>query len=92
MKRMHMVVQGMVQGVGFRYHVAQWASLYRINGWVRNNSDGTVEVDAQGDDEDMALFLECVRRGPHFSRVDKLAIKEIQNLENYKTFSVEADH
>lgn len=92
MKRVHMVVQGIVQGVGFRCHVVQWASLYRINGWVRNNWDGTVEIDAQGEDEDLKLFTESVRKGPRFSKVEKLTTREVRDLEAYSTFSIEEDY
>ena len=48
MIRYHVNVFGDVQGVGFRYFVLKNASLYGINGWVRNKSDSSVEIDAEG--------------------------------------------
>lgn len=91
MIRRHLIVHGLVQGVGFRYHVAQWASLNRICGWVRNNYDGTVEIDAQGEEADMARFIELVRQGPRFARVSRLDIREMDQLELYGSFQVEED-
>lgn len=44
----HIIFKGRVQGVGFRFTVLNTASRYRLTGYVRNASDGTVEMLAQG--------------------------------------------
>jgi len=64
MKAFHAVVEGEVQGVGFRYSAAREARSLGITGWVRNAGDGTVEVWAEGSDADLEAFLKWLRVGP----------------------------
>ena len=52
-----MIVSGRVQGVGFRYYVEDIALGMNISGWVRNLSDGTVEIDAEGEEDKLKKFL-----------------------------------
>ncbi|MCM1282738.1 MAG: acylphosphatase [Muribaculaceae bacterium] len=59
--RRHIVFYGRVQGVGFRYYSVNKARQLDLTGWVRNLSDGTVEMEVQGRGEDidqLILFLE----------------------------------
>ena len=59
--RKHIIFEGYVQGVGFRYKAYHTARAYGISGWVRNRSDGTVEMEAEGtrrDIDDLLLALE----------------------------------
>lgn len=53
----HLLFKGRVQGVGFRFTAHRLAQQYRINGWVRNNPDGTVEAHAQGQRIRLGEFL-----------------------------------
>jgi acylphosphatase len=81
-------ISGMVQGVGFRYSAVREARRLRINGWVRNADDGDVEVWAEGPEEKLSAFLEWLRRGPSYSRVDSVK-KEDKNPRGYRDFGVE---
>jgi acylphosphatase len=63
-KRLHAVVRGRVQGVGFRYTTQSEARRLGLAGWVRNLVDGCVEVEAEGPAEDLATFLSFLRAGP----------------------------
>lgn len=58
MIRKHIFAHGRVQGVGFRFTVTAIAQTYNITGWVRNLYDGTVEMEAQGLEHRMELFLQ----------------------------------
>ena len=69
---LHFLIQGRVQGVGFRWFVHREASELELHGWVRNTEDGDVEVVASGSKEDLAELRESLRRGPRGSRVDRL--------------------
>ncbi|MDQ6862009.1 MAG: acylphosphatase [Verrucomicrobiota bacterium] len=51
---------GHVQGVGFRYTVKQIAKGFDVVGWVRNLSDGRVELQATGEDNELAAFLAAI--------------------------------
>ena len=50
--RKHFFFKGRVQGVGFRYRAQNAASLYSVTGWVKNLYDGSVEMEAQGTEEE----------------------------------------
>jgi acylphosphatase len=81
------VLEGRVQGVGFRYFVYHHAHLLRINGWVRNLADGSVEVHAEGVQESMSQFLSRIRSGPPFAVVADVRIHDVP-VEDLQGFSV----
>src|SRR5271170_6675346 len=66
------VVRGRVQGVGFRWFVEREAQILQIAGWVRNNSDGSVEVLARGTREQLAGLRSRLQQGPRAARVDRV--------------------
>lgn len=74
MMRVHVIVEGRVQGVGFRYFVKENAHFLRLTGWVRNRWDDTVEVSAEGDRADLEKLLAAIRRGSGSSWVENLKI------------------
>ena len=81
-------VHGRVQGVGFRYSATREAHRLRVNGWVRNASDGDVEIWAEGAPENLAAFLQWLRKGPQFSRIDSVDTVE-KDCKGYYDFNVE---
>jgi acylphosphatase len=68
-KRAHLTISGRVQGVCFRMYACEEAGQWGITGWVRNLRDGGVEVLAEGEEQDLARFVEWCRRGPSYARV-----------------------
>ena len=72
MERLHAVVRGDVQGVGFRYFVQGKANQLGLRGWVRNNDDGTVEVVAEGDRAQLEELARALEAGPRMARVDRV--------------------
>ena len=71
----HILVKGMVQGVGFRYFVHQRATALGLNGWVRNLYDGNVEITVEGDRSLIEEFIGMVKVGPRLARVNDLLIE-----------------
>jgi len=69
MKRLHAILQGRVQGVGFRYFVLEQAKALNLTGWVRNRWDGTVEVLAEGEKPKLEKLLTLLNRGPRSANV-----------------------
>ena len=67
--RLHAIVEGRVQGVGFRAFVEQNAWQLGVTGWVRNRWDGTVEVTAESSRVALDQLLTSLRHGPSASRV-----------------------
>jgi len=78
-----------VQGVGFRWFVEREAQMLGIAGWVRNRSDGTVEVLAQGTREQLFSLRSKLQQGPRASRVDDVEEVELQVQQDMKTFRIE---
>jgi len=83
------VVRGRVQGVGFRFFVEREARMLGINGWVRNNPDGSVEVLAAGTPEQLLALRGKLHAGPRASRVDQVDEADAQPVSNLNTFRIE---
>ena len=66
----HVMIRGRVQGVGYRAWVEHQAAASRLEGWVRNRRDGSVEAVFSGRSEIVANMLARCRRGPPSARVD----------------------
>lgn len=62
-KRVQNTYTGRVQGVGFRYSVREAVCGYEVTGYVRNLTDGRVELVAEGEEEELKAFLEAIRDG-----------------------------
>ncbi|MCX7049420.1 MAG: acylphosphatase [Candidatus Sumerlaeota bacterium] len=88
MPREHIVVHGIVQGVGFRYYTLRQAQALGVSGWARNRYDGTVEIEAEADAETLEEFIEAVREGPRFSRVTSLDRTPIAELGQKSGFQI----
>lgn len=67
-------IAGRVQGIGYRAWAVKTATKLGLKGWVRNLSDGAVEILALGDQEALALLAEQCRRGPMLAKVTHLAV------------------
>jgi acylphosphatase len=68
--RVHLFVSGLVQGVFFRGATVDEARRLRVAGWVRNLSDGRVEVEAEGGRAALEALVAFCRRGPPAARVE----------------------
>lgn len=88
---LHFLIQGRVQGVGFRWFVHREASELELRGWVRNTEDGDVEVVAAGHIDDLAELRASLRRGPRGSRVDRIIEHYLDESEaaELDTFRIE---
>lgn len=88
MKKVHLIVSGRVQGVGFRYATYSLAlEIGDIYGRVWNNDDGTVEILAQSTDSNkMTQFIQKIRKGP--SKWSKVTYVDVTmaNFSNYSDF------
>jgi acylphosphatase len=76
MKHFSIRVAGKVQGVFFRASTKDVADDLKIKGTVRNNPDGSVSIEAEGDEEKLNQFIDWCRHGPRHARVDQFEVKE----------------
>ncbi|MEJ8758471.1 acylphosphatase [Pontibacter sp. H259] len=85
-KRVSMKVYGKVQGVFFRASTQEKAEALGLTGFVRNEPDGTVYLEAEGDPETIKQLEAWAHRGPEHARVEKVEIKELSELAGFKKF------
>lgn len=81
------LITGRVQGVGFRFSTQVAAKNYGINGYVKNLADGTVFIEAEGEDENINQFITWCWKGPAYSIVSNLKV-ENGDIKNYKYFDI----
>lgn len=82
------IVQGMVQGVGYRWFTIQMAQKFNVKGHVANLINGDVEVFVQGDEASVNEFISQLREGPTFSQVTNLIITDADIDQNINQFKV----
>ena len=76
METKHLIITGVVQGVGFRNYVAHKARQFHVTGWVRNRTDGSVEAMIQGTPENVAAMIVRAHRGPPKSSVSSVTVND----------------
>jgi acylphosphatase len=64
--RLHLIVDGRVQGVGFRFSTYDKAKEFALAGWVSNLGSGEVEIVAEGKQENLQMLAAWARQGPRF--------------------------
>ena len=88
MKHLSIHVSGKVQGVFFRASTKGKAEELNIKGNVRNNADGSVSIEAEGEEENLHQFVEWCKRGPKFAQVERCEVKQ-GGIRNLKGFFIE---
>ena len=89
MKRYYITVTGKVQGVWFRKHTQERASLLGIKGYVMNQPDGSVYLEAEGPDGDLELLVDWLKtEGSPSSAVDGVAVEEVPVANKFTEFTI----
>jgi len=86
-KHIRIIVSGKVQGVFFRASTKAVADQIGIKGLVKNQKDGTVYIEAEGDEASLAAFLDWCHEGPEKAKVEKVQYEE-DEVRNYRNFEV----
>ncbi len=89
-KRYLVYVDGRVQGVGFRSFCMTHALEHGLTGSVHNLENGLVEIQIQGEDEEITEFLKEIQKGNRFIRVDQISVKRIPENPKEKKFRYES--
>ncbi len=87
MKSYKITIRGIVQGVGFRAFVKNIADVLDVEGYVKNEKDGTVLAIANLKDDNKDKFIKELRVGPPSSKVEKIDIDEIEFCM-YESFDI----
>lgn len=80
-------ISGLVQGVWFRASTKEKADTLGITGLARNEPDGSVYVEAEGEEEDLLRFIEWCQHGPARAMVEKCDLRE-GALKNFQGFVI----
>jgi len=88
MKRVKAIVDGIVQGVGYRYNVKHIAIKDKVKGYVKNLDDGRVEIVAEGDDQALERFLNDIRINKEPIFVESIDVSYEEPTGEFKTFKI----
>ena len=88
MIRRHIVFYGWVQGVGFRYRARHAADLYSCTGWCRNEWDGSVTMEIQGEEENIDRVILAIEAG-RYVRIENMDSRTIPLVEGEHRFRTE---
>ncbi|MCI0514346.1 acylphosphatase [candidate division KSB1 bacterium] len=85
----HIIVKGMVQGVGYRYFANRQARIFNMKGWVRNTPEGEVELEIEGDERDVDAFIRELRVGPRFAQIADVVVTRKNFQNRFRYFNIE---
>ncbi len=88
MRRVRAIITGRVQGVSYRASTATEARKLGVVGWVKNRSDGGVELEAEGEPDQVAALLAWCEKGPPLARVTDVAVEELSPTRAETIFSI----
>lgn len=88
MVRARLLISGIVQGVGYRYHCRRQAQGLGLVGWVRNLDDGRVEAVVQGSREQVESMIRWCYRGPSEARVTDIAVAYEDAGDEFPDFGI----
>jgi acylphosphatase len=86
--RVHCIVHGLVQGVGFRAHTQHQARRLGLQGWVRNCNNGTVELLAEGESTSVQHLIDWCQHGPPGARVTQVEVRWEAPQGNLEAFEI----
>lgn len=89
--RKHFFFKGRVQGVGFRYRAQNAASLYSVTGWVKNLYDGSVEMEAQGTEEDIDKVVQALQDS-HYIVINDMYVADRQPDPHENLFRIKDEY
>lgn len=81
------LITGKVQNVGFRFYAQKSAHELDITGFVKNRKDGSVFIEAEGEEESLKLFVDWCHKGPPWATVETVTVNE-SPVMNYRGFLV----
>lgn len=81
-------IEGKVQGVWFRDYVKKSANKMNLTGWVKNNIDGSVSAEVEGDKQVITVLIEKIKIGSPLSKVKEVTVEWKEFFNTYKSFEI----
>jgi acylphosphatase len=88
MKHVNLRVYGQVQGVFYRSSAQAEAENLKLTGWARNETDGSVSIEIEGEAEAVEKFITWSKVGPRYAKVLKVEVAEA-GIKGYTSFQIE---
>ncbi len=88
MIRAHLLIQGRVQGVGFRANARRRANRLNVRGWIRNLRNGDVELLVEGPEVEVDRLIVWCHRGPTSAYVSKVRVEKTKATHEFDGFAV----
>jgi len=86
--RIHLIIEGRVQGVWFRESTRREAVSLGVSGWVKNRLEGSVELVAEGDEAAIRNLVSWCSQGPPMARVDKVHENQEEWAGEFESFDI----
>ena len=81
-------ITGRVQGVWFRKNTCEQAEKFGITGFVQNQANGSVYIEAEGEEEPLEAFLQWCRVGPPLAKVKEFIVMQSEDLQHFQDFEL----
>ncbi len=88
MKHLNIKIYGQVQGVFFRHSAREKARELKVSGFARNEPDGAVYIEVEGEEENLEAFLAWCRKGPPSASVEKVEHEWSDELKHFRGFEI----
>jgi len=89
--RVQVLIEGRVQGVGYRFSAYRQALALGLRGWILNLPDGRVEAEFEGAKADLDEMVAWCRRGPHLAKVSEVEVAWETGLERHHHLQIRGD-
>jgi acylphosphatase len=86
-KHLDITITGKVQGVGFRYAALDEALELKLTGFVKNIGKNQIQIEAEGEVDNLKLFLRFCHEGPKGCKIDKVDYASTEELKNFEAFN-----
>jgi acylphosphatase len=87
-KKIHLLISGKVQGVCYRIEAKQKAIELGLKGWVKNTTDGKVEIMAEGKEDKLREMIDWCRNGSSMAVVDKIETERVEAEKKFDKFEI----
>ncbi|MBI2022053.1 acylphosphatase [Candidatus Daviesbacteria bacterium] len=86
-KHLNVQIVGRVQAVSFRFYAADTAKSLHLTGFAKNEQDGSVTIEAEGEEDNLNVFAKWCEKGPSLAKVERVDVAEGE-VKGFKSFDI----